>query len=394
MRNVQPSPRHPPHPVNPVENNSTGQWLVRVQGKEYGPVDADELRAWREDGRLIRENEVRAVNSDRWFPAAELPEVFADDLAPALETSFVRRKSLGEIFAASWRVYREGFWRFFVLALLVSTPSFFLQMAAPFLEVPAQQGELPMIVASTAVAFVMLALLVIGWPFSLAGLQILSADLLAGRNPGVREVLARAKPLWSRMFILGLIVYGSYFMWTVIPLVVALSLTAAGGSGAALLVTLLLLIFVAYMVARLFINFLFWPQAGALSGMDSMEALGESKELARSGVERPRTERPLFRGAIIASLWLVLIIGLNLGVELPAMLWRLRGVTSVEQALPLLQAIATSHALDLPGVLTTLASCLAGAFLRGWLAAIFVVLYLDTKSGAPHPRRREERTSG
>lgn len=356
--------------------------MVRVQGKEYGPVDAEELRAWRQDGRLIRENEVRAAGSERWFPAADLPEVFADDLAPAKETSLVRRMTFRAMFAASWQVYRVGFWRFFALSLLVSTPSFFLQIAAPFLEVPDKSGQLAIVLVSGAVAFAMLMALVIAWPFSLAGLQILAADLRTGRNPSFRELLSRAKPLWTRMFILGLIVYGSYFLWTVIPLLVALSLTAAASAGA-LLITLLLLIFTAYMVARLFINFLFWQQAGALGGVDSMEALRESKELARSGADRPRTQRPLYRGALIASLWLVVIIVLNVGVELPVLLWRLRGAASLEAALATLQAMATSNTLDLPGCLTTLLSCLVNAVLRGWLAAIFVVLYLDTKESAP-----------
>lgn len=110
-----------------------------------------------------------------------------------------------------------------------------------------------------------------------------------------------------------------------------------------------------------------------------MEALRESKELARSGAELPRAQRPLYRGAMIASLWLIVIIALNVGLELPVVLWRLRGATSVEQALPMLQTMATSNALDLPGALTTLLSCLVNAILRGWLAAIFVVLYFDTK---------------
>ena len=35
------------------------EWMVRVEGKEYGPVDLDGLREWKREGRLIRENEVR-----------------------------------------------------------------------------------------------------------------------------------------------------------------------------------------------------------------------------------------------------------------------------------------------------------------------------------------------
>ncbi len=356
------------------------EWIVRVQGKEYGPVDLEELRAWRQDGRLIRENEVREAGDERWFPAAELPEVFADEPATGAAPPLVRRRGFGEMIGASWRVYRAGFGRFFALALLVSTPSFFLQLAAPFLELPANNGPLTPVIVSVLVAFAMLMLLIIAWPFSLAGMQLLSADLLAGRNPTLRDLLTRAKPLWTRMFVLGLIVYGSYLLWTVLPLLLAASLATAATAGA-LLFVLLLLIFTTYMVARLFINFLFWQPAGALGGGDAMDALRESKELARSGNERPRMERPLYRGAIIASVWLLVIIVLNIGIELPAMLWRLRGVTSVEQALPLIQAMATSNSLDPLSGLTTLCSSLVNALLRGWLAALFVVLYLDTKAG-------------
>ncbi len=352
--------------------------MVRVEGKEYGPVDLEELRAWREDGRLIRANEVREEGTDRWFPAAELPEVFADEPVPAAAAPAAKRLTFGEIFGASWRIYRRGFGRFFALSLLVSIPSFFLQLAAPFLQTPDKNNPVPLVVVSTVIAFAMLMLLIITWPFSLAGLQLLAADLFAGRDPSLRVLLTRAKPLWTRMFTVGLVVYGSYFLWTVLPLLFAFTL-AAGGSGGGLLVTFLLLFFVAYMVARLFINFLFWQPAGALGGHDAMGALRESKELARSGTDRPRGQRPLYRGAIIASVWLLVIIGLNLAIEIPVMLWRLRGVTSVDQALPLIEALAKSNSLDFLSGLTTLLSCLVSALLRGWLAAIFVVLYLDTK---------------
>ena len=248
---------------------------------------------------------------------------------------------------------------------------------------PKDQAPVAPVIISVAVAFVMLVLLVIAWPFSLAGLQLLAADLSAGRNPTLRDLLTRAKPLWSRMFILGLIVYGSYFLWTVIPLLVAAGLAAGAGSFSSLFVMLLLMVFTVYMVARLFINFLFWQQAGALSGPDAMEALRESKDLARSRTERPRWQRPLYRGAMIASLWLLVIILLNASIELPVVLFRMRGVTSPEEAFSTLQTMATTNSPDLLSGLTTFLSGLLHALLRGWLAAIFVVLYLDTKKAAP-----------
>ena len=361
------------------------QWIVRVEGKEYGPVDLEELRDWKREGRLIRENEVREPGSERWIPAGELPEIFSDEVEDAPEMELEppplpgrRRKSFGEIFTDGWQIYRAGFKRFFVLALLVSVPAFFLQLAAPFLEMPKDQGSMVPVLTAAAVAFVMLVLLVIAWPFSLAATQLLAADLHAGRDPSVHDLLGRAKPLWSRMFFLGLIVYGSYILWTAIPLLLAFSL-AAGGSVGSLLLALLLLLFTAYMVARLFINFLFWQQAGALGGRPTVEALQESKDLARSGAELPRAQRPLYRGAMIASLWLLAIIVLNVAIELPFVLFKMRGVTSVEQAAAMMQAMAASNSIDLLSGLTTLLSSLIHAVLRPWLAAVFVVLYLDTK---------------
>jgi hypothetical protein len=373
--------------VNPAEKNQSDSWIVRVQGKEYGPVAVDELREWKREGRLIRENEIREEGSEHWIRAGELPEIFADGaedtLAPEAAGGVVRRLSFGDIFAHGWRIYRAGFGRFFVLALLVSVPSLFLQLAAPFLEMPKNPGALAPAIIAAVVAFVMLVALVIAWPFSLGATQLLAADLHAGRDPKLPDLLSRAKPLWTRMFTLGLIVYGSYLLWTVIPLLVAFSLVAGAASLSSLLLILLLLIFTTYMVARLFINFLFWQQAGALGERPTIEALQESKELARSGTERPRMQRPLYRGAIIASLWILAIIILNVAIELPVVLFRMRGVTSLEQAATAIQAMATANSPDLLSGLTTLLSCLVHAVLRPWLAAMFVVLYLDTKTGPP-----------
>ncbi|MBA3609497.1 MAG: hypothetical protein H0W43_13505, partial [Chthoniobacterales bacterium] len=196
--------------------------------------------------------------------------------------------------------------------------------------------------------------------------------------------LARAKPLWTRMLMLALVVYGSYFLWTALPLLVAFSLAAGAASITSLLLTLALLLFTAYMVARLFINFLFWQQAGALGGRPTaIEALQESKDLARSGTERPRAQRPLYRGAMIASLWLLALILLNVAIEMPVVLFRMRGVTSLEQAAAMMQTMATNNSFDLLSGVTTVMSSLIHAVLRPWLAAIFVVLYLDTVAGQP-----------
>ena len=159
----------------------------------------------------------------------------------------------------------------------------------------AQAPSAPVVVA-VAVAFVMLVLLVIAWPFSLAATQLLAADLYAGRDPALRELLSRAKPLWTRMFTLGLIVYGSYLLWTVIPFLVAVSMTAGAASVSGFLLMLSLLIFAAYMVARLFINFLSGNRPARWERGRQPRLTGKQ----RSGPKRtdaPARKRPLDRGA-------------------------------------------------------------------------------------------------
>ncbi|HET7512223.1 MAG TPA: DUF4339 domain-containing protein [Chthoniobacterales bacterium] len=369
-----------------------GEWIVRVGGREYGPVDLDELRDWKREGRLIRENEIRESDSDRWFRAGELPEIFSDEPAPPeVPKALVRRLTLGQIFTASWRIYRAGFWRFFALSSLVAFPAFVLQLAVPFLEMPKPGGSMTPVISGAAVAFAMLVLLVIAWPFSIAGLQLLAADLFTGQNPRLRDVLARAKLLWMRIFVLGLVVYGSYLVWTIIPLLLALSLATGAASLGSLFLTFCLLIFTVYMVARLFINFLFWQQAGALGTSETVYALRESKELARSQTDRPWMERPLYRGALIASIWLLVILGLNIAIELPVMLYQLRNVTTLEEATTALQSLKTMNSPDLVSAIATFLGSLFHAILRPWLAAIFVVLYFDTKVAMPKsPNNRRD----
>jgi len=84
--------------------------MVRVEGREYGPVDLESLREWKSEGRLIRSNELRRIYEERWVPASEFPEIFADELPPAPPPDLiVRRRTWREIFRETIRIYRGGF---------------------------------------------------------------------------------------------------------------------------------------------------------------------------------------------------------------------------------------------------------------------------------------------
>src|SRR5213592_4041205 len=52
------------------------QWIIRVEGKEYGPADLATLREWKADGRVLPTNPARMVDVDLWKTAGEIPGLF------------------------------------------------------------------------------------------------------------------------------------------------------------------------------------------------------------------------------------------------------------------------------------------------------------------------------
>ena len=52
------------------------EWIVRVQGTEYGPANIETLREWKAEGRLLPSNEARRADVDLWTTAAEIPGLF------------------------------------------------------------------------------------------------------------------------------------------------------------------------------------------------------------------------------------------------------------------------------------------------------------------------------
>ena len=175
--------------MNPVEENQNNAWIVRVLGKEYGPVDLEEVREWKREGRLIRENEVREPGSEQWIPAGELPELFADEkVAPEIPPiSVVRQSTLGTILTQTWQIYRERFAQFLGLSALVIIPSICAQLSSAAVGAGAELD------LRTALAglfnFCMIAASFIAWPIYVAGLQILTSEAAHARNVTLSELI-------------------------------------------------------------------------------------------------------------------------------------------------------------------------------------------------------------
>ena len=357
------------------------EWFVRVQGKEYGPVDVDTLREWKQEGRLIADNELRDASNGEWIKASAVAEIFGDTVVVAKPPPppFIRPRTFSEIVAESFGIYRKGFLSFFVLALLVAVPSCIFQISLAYLHFPEQEPVSHTARIATTVAMFAIAVLFALWPVFIAGIQIATADLAAGRSIRLGDVLQRAVHLWPKVAKLCLIVYGSYFLWSVIPVVAIFSLVTAHPSIASILLALGILTLQVYMTARLWVNFLFWQQTSVVENLETLEALRESQRLARSQAQAPWHTRPVWRGAILASIWFLLLILLSSGAEIPFLIVRLKGITNPEEAFSLIQNLANAPAPDAMMLASYVFSSLIHALLRPLLGIAFVILYFDTK---------------
>lgn len=356
----------------------TDQWIVRVDGREYGPVDLTTLREWQREGRVIAANEIRRTSSSDWQLAGAVEELFRPATAPA--DTVVRRRSWAEVVRETFRIYARGFPQFFVLALLTAVPSFFLQELTPF-TMPTVENPTPAMPTIPPASIALLLLLIAAWPFAAAGMQLVADGVAHDQRPRWRDLLRNALALWPRMLLLAIVVYGCFAFWLIVPFAAVLSL-ATQASVLSLLLIVIIGGFMVYMNARLFINFLFWQQTGALTQLRAAEALRESKRLARSRSDELPLDRPLYRGGIVASVWLIFLFAATIAAQLPFVAVRFLGVTDPNQAFALAQQLASAPRNDALTVSANAFAALLHVLLRPLLVAAFVVLYYDAKAGA------------
>ena len=354
---------------------------MQVGEKEYGPVDLETLQEWKSEGRLIADNPVRRESETGWTRAAEVEELFAQPPPiPQEPESLFQRRTLVQILTGSFAIYRRGFGAFFALTMLFGAASLALKVSLAFVRLRADTGFSGTPPLAIAASLLMMPIALVAWVIFIAGIQYATADVVAGRVPTFGGVLRRVREGWPRVVKTGAVVYGSYAMWVLLPLM-ALSIVAGGaGSLPSLLIAMLALSFLAFMIGRLWINFLFWQQACTLRGLDVADSLRESRDVARSGMTAPRMERPLYRGAVIASLWVLALLAWNMAIQLPFLMMRLRGVTSVEQVQALTEQMLNAPAPDGMMLTAYVLTATLDAVFRPLLGIAFVLLYFDAKA--------------
>lgn len=359
--------------MNPVEN----AWVVRVAGKEYGPVDLSTLHEWKAEGRLIPVNEVRPANGDRWQPAAEIPGLFDQSTAGVAEKPASRETPRINLIRETFGIYRRGFIKFLGLTLLVVGPAVCGQVIAVMLSRNTGIGGDVRLLIGSMVSFFVMMLTLLLTPIYIAGIQLLTAELHFKRNISFRSLLTDAVKFWPRVAVLWAFVFLCYAFWTILPVGVILALAQGGPSFISIFLILLLLAMQVWMTGRLFINFLFWQQFAVLDCCGTAESLRRSKELARSRGNLPWFCRPMWRGIFIASLWFALVLALNWPAISAFYQTSLGAMTSSTDPQVIVEQL--SKTAQATGDGTAFLTGLIQAIFKPLLGIAFVLLYLDCK---------------
>jgi hypothetical protein len=361
------------------------EWIVRVQGAEYGPANIETLREWKTEGRLLPSNEARQADIDLWTTAAEIPGLF-DVGAPAGRSTQpplqIPRRSFTQILTETLQIYRRGFLQFLGLTLLVLLPSICSQLATAFVKTPQGTNVDILSVLAGGVAFLMFILSIVMWPVYIAGIQILTAEIVRGNRFSLVAVLNTAVKFWPRVAALCIFVYGVFFLLMVFGLAIAAMSLAAGSSVLLVLVAMALLILQVWMFGRFFVNVLFWQQFTVLENAGFIDSLRESRDLARSGRDLPWFQRPLWRGAFIASIWFAVVMVLTLGAQWGTLHHYLNQVMTTQDPQALLQQI--TEAQKARGFnIAAFALGVVEKVLQPLVGIAFVVVYLDIKLELP-----------
>ncbi|MDQ2659097.1 MAG: DUF4339 domain-containing protein [Verrucomicrobiota bacterium] len=356
------------------------EWFVRVQGTEYGPVDFDELVEWKTEGRLIPKNPVRKDGESAWSTAAEIPGLF-EPVAPAAPdpSEPIRRRTFGQILGETVLIYRRGFWQFFALAAMVALPSVGSQLSAAVVG-PGQNGTLSG-AAVFAGLFNLAALFasIVVWPLYLAGIQIVTREHLEGQSSSLSETLNRAARYWPRVAALCLVVYGAFFLLLVFALGILLMITTEASSPLLILTALALLILQVWMFGRLFASTLFWQQTAVLENAGVAGALRESHELTQSRRDLAWFRRPLWRGALLVSIWTVVAALLSLGPDWSMMTTYFHTIMTTQDPQAIMHAMSAQAAnLSLRPIALLLG--VVQTLVRPLLGIAFVVLYFDARA--------------
>ena len=273
------------------------QWIIRVQGKDYGPAELETLREWKSEGRVLPTNPARQVDVETWETAADIPDLFEVERPPVQaeprghrsdvidqhsevrgsqsaisNQQFPSRPPSRNILIDTFRIYFRGFFQYFGLALLSIAPILCAEFTSRFIDAaPGVNVDLRTLVAA-AFGLCMFVLRIVLIPVYIAGIQILTAELATGQRIGFFSVLNGAVKYWPRIAGLGLFVYGVFFLLILFALGITI-MVVTSSTLFSIVLALGLLAFQVWLFTRFFINVLFWQQFVVLENANVYEAL-------------------------------------------------------------------------------------------------------------------------
>jgi GYF domain 2 len=371
------------------DQGMTEEWIVRVQGREYGPADIETLREWKADGRLLPANDARRANIDLWTTAAEIPGLFDVEMLAAVSAQRltqpplqVPHRNFTQVLAKTFQIYRKGFLQFLGLTLLILLPSICSQLTTAFVRLPQGSNVDARSVLAAGFAFVMFILSIVMWPIYIAGIQIFAAEIARGHRPSLVAVLNDAVRFWPRVAALCIFVYGVFFLLMIFGLVIAAMALAGTSSVLLILGAMGLLILQVWMFGRFFVNVLFWQQFAVLENDGFIDSLRQSRDLARSGRDLPWFERPMWRGAFIASIWFAFVLAITLAAQWGTLQHYLNELLRTQDPQALLQQM--TEAQQARGFdISAFALGVLEKILQPLLGIAFVIVYLDSKLEGP-----------
>ncbi|HEY6070203.1 MAG TPA: hypothetical protein VIU85_02435 [Chthoniobacterales bacterium] len=383
------------------------QWIIRVQGREYGPADLPTLEEWKSEGRVLPTNPARQVDLDFWKTAGDIPGLFHTGPPPVQQEvrgqrtedriqhspisdqlSITSKSPSRNVLVETFRIYFRGFFQFLGLSLLGIVPILCAEFTSRFIDTASAANVDLRTLVAWAFGMCMLALRIILIPVYVAGIQILTAELATGQRIGFFNVLNGAVKYWPRIAGLGLFVWGVFFLLFVFAFGIAV-MVVTSATLVSVVIALGLLAIQVWLFTRFFINVLFWQQFAVLENLNAIDSLRESRNLARSGQDLPWYQRPAWRGGFIVSLWYAFVIALSLTVLWPTLqaqwpivqdylnqLTQTSDPQAVLQKLNAsLQASQASHGFDY----RALALNVGERILQPLLGIAFVILYLDSR---------------
>jgi hypothetical protein len=147
-------------------------------------------------------------------------------------------------------------------------------------------------------------------------------------------------------------------------------------------VALALLVLRVWLFGRFFVNVLFWQQFAVLENAEFIDSLRESRKIARSGRELRWFQRPLWRGAFIASIWCAFVLAIKLGPEWSTLQHYFNEVTTTQDPQALLQRMTEIQQASGFNI-SAFALGILEEILRPLLGIAFVVVYLDSRLEVP-----------